>query len=70
MKKLTMLSAALLLSGCANVVASNEKSITIQAPPAAAGLAFEKAQIHCENYGKDAVPSGTVYGTSTVFKCE
>jgi hypothetical protein len=68
MKKLLFM--CLVLTGCAQVVASNEKSITIKAPPSAQGEAFQKAQEHCQNFKKSAVPSGTVYGNSTVFRCE
>lgn len=69
MKKLIII-CTLALSGCANVIASNEKSITIVAPPVAAAQAFQKADEHCKAFGKSAVPSGTVYGNATVFKCE
>lgn len=68
MKKALILT--FMLTGCAQVVASNEKSITIKAPPVAQAEAFQKAQQHCASFGKDAVPSGTVYGNNTVFKCE
>ena len=72
-KKFTLsiiLISQLMITACAQVIASNEKSITIKAPPAAQGEAFQKAQIHCNSYGKSAVPSGTVFGNSTVFNCE
>lgn len=69
MKNFILLIAVVTLTGCAQVVASNEKSITIKAPPIAESEAFQKAQEHCSRYGKSAVPSGTVYGNSTVFEC-
>jgi len=59
-----------MLSACATVIASNDKQITIQAPPVAAAVAFQKAEEHCQQFNKNAVPSGTVFGTTTVFKCE
>lgn len=67
MKKLVLIP--LLLSGCAQVIASNPEQITIKAPPAAQAEAFQKAGEHCAQFGKNAVPSGTVFGNSTVFKC-
>lgn len=60
----------LLLSACTQVIASNDKQITIQAPPALASRAFQQADMHCKGFDKSAVPSGTMYGTVTVFKCE
>lgn len=68
MKKYLILT--LVLAGCAQVMASNEKSITIKAPPAAEPMAYEKAQIHCEQFGKDAIASGTTYNNTVVFRCE
>ncbi len=70
MKKFAYVGIALCLSGCAQVIASNPKSITISAPPAAAAEAFRKADDHCKQFKKLAVPSGTVYGDAIVFNCE
>ena len=71
MKKLILPTISiLLLSACTQVIASNDKQITIQAPPALASKAFQQADMHCKGFNKSAVPSGTMYGTVTVFKCE
>lgn len=70
MKNVIFISMAVCLSGCVQVLASNPKSITIQAPPVAAADAFRMADDHCKNFKKVAVPSGTVYGNATVFNCE
>ena len=45
MKKLLLLGTVIGLAGCAQVVASNEQSITIKAPPIAEAEAFQKAQL-------------------------
>ena len=70
MKKISLLATCLLVSACAQVIASNERQITITAPPAAAPQAFKMADEHCAKFDKVAVPTGTVYGTATTFECE
>lgn len=69
MRKLILI-LMLILAGCAQVVASNPEQITIKAPPVAEAEAFRKAEDHCNQFNKSAIPSGTVFGNSTVFKCE
>lgn len=66
---ITLSAAALLVAACAQTVASNSSQISIQAPPVAAAEAFRMADEHCSKFGKVASPSGTVYGTTTVFDC-
>ncbi len=69
MRKL-LLVLPLFTMGCAQVISSNPEQITIKAPPIVASQAFQKAEEHCQQFDKNAVPSGTVFGNSTVFKCE
>lgn len=69
MKKLAIFTV-LILSACTQVIASNEKQITIKAAPIVAGQAFQQADQHCQQFGKIAVPSGQMYMNTTVFRCE
>lgn len=69
MKKIILVSCVL-LAGCAQVISSNEKQITISAPPTAAADAQQKADMHCSNFKKVAIPSGTMYGNHIVYRCE
>lgn len=69
MKKLLIIMSVIILGGCARVIASNEKQISIKAPPSAAVESFRMAEEHCNTFGKQAVPSGTIYMNTTVFEC-
>lgn len=61
--------AGFIVTGCAQVLSSNERQISIKAPPAAAAEAFRLADQHCRRFGLLAVPAGVVYGDVTVFEC-
>ncbi len=65
-----ILLPCLLLTGCAQVISSNDKQITISAPPVAAAEAQQKADMHCANFNKVAIPSSTIYGNHVVYRCE
>lgn len=70
MKYFCQLGCIMVLAGCAQTVASNEKSITIKAGSTAVGKAQELADTHCKQYGKTAVPDGQIAFNNLVYRCE
>jgi uncharacterized protein YceK len=62
-------TVALVLSGCASVVASTPKQVIVRAGSAMTGEALKIAQAECEKKGLNAVYSGRPMPNEFVYDC-
>jgi hypothetical protein len=68
--KRTLILAAILLAGCANIVSGSDRMVVVQAGTIMGGKAHSVAEEHCQKYGKHARVADRQLGvTNWTFDC-